>query len=264
MKSIQKKTILNLSLLFVLITLIYISWKYNNKLFFLVNGFYKDVLAYPMIFLTAMADGLFVLMIAAAAYQKKRGYFWSFITAFIISSIIVQLIKNYFVSGRPLSYYPIDQIYYAGEILKAQSFPSGHSAVALVLTRYLAQGTGKKLMVFIYTLGILAALSRVYIGVHFPKDITSGAVLGFLIASMVFYFAERKYKHSNRAEYRYNNLLISLTGLISGVFYLFFNSDLYEPLSYFVNITAVLFCLYFTWKVIFEFFKIYRGDQTPA
>ena len=245
----------------IFLSALYLSWKYNDKLFFVINGFYSTVLAYPMIFMTAMADGLFVLMISAAAYSRKRGYYWVFILAYIISTLIVHAIKNSYPSKRPLAYYPIEQLYYAGEILKFQSFPSGHSAAALVLSSYMAHGRGKYAIMLIYALGISAAVSRVYIGVHFPLDVVAGSMIGFLTTHIVFYYAEKRNRHQSRPEYKYNEILISLTGLTSAVMYLFFNNDMYQPLSYFINIVALFFTLFFITRLTMLFLNVYRNKE---
>jgi hypothetical protein len=106
--------------------------------------------------------------------------------------------------------------------------------------------------------GILCALSRIYIGVHFPYDVVIGGLIGFFITHGVFYYAEKKYKHSTRPEYRYNKLLISLTGFTAAVFYLFFNNDYYAPLSKFINSVALMFSMFFVYNIISSFFEIYK------
>ncbi|MDH4262111.1 MAG: phosphatase PAP2 family protein [Spirochaetia bacterium] len=215
-----------------------------------------------MIFLSAMADGLFVIMISSAVYRQKKGYYWSFMIAYLVSNIIVNIIKSTYSTGRPLAYYSIDEIYYAGEILRFQSFPSGHATAAMVLMRYLIQDAGKKITVLIIILGLLSAASRVYIGVHFPYDVIFGGYLGFFITHGVFIYAAKRYKHSDRPEYKYNNLLISICGLSAGIFYLFFNNDMYAPLSKLINIITLLFSIFFTYTILSEFFKIYQNKST--
>jgi undecaprenyl-diphosphatase len=259
MKKIEKNTVVKVVIFIVTPPILFFIWKNNHKIFFIINGFYSDFFGYPMIFLSAMADGLFVIMISSAAYGKKKGYYWSFMIAYIVSNSLVNLIKTAYSTGRPLAYYSMDEIYYAGEILKFQSFPSGHAAAAMVLSRYLAQNTGRKLTALIYTFGILCAISRVYIGVHFPYDVAFGACLGFIITHGVFWYAEKKYKHSARPEYKYNAWLISLIGLITAIFYLFYNNDLYAPISRLVNACALLFGVFFIYNILREFFILYKN-----
>lgn len=63
------------------------------------------------------------------------------------------------------------------------SFPSGHTQAGTVL--YTSLGIGfkaKKLWILIGIIIFLIALSRVYLGVHFPKDVVASIVLGIGIA----------------------------------------------------------------------------------
>ena len=57
------------------------------------------------------------------------------------------------------------------------SFPSGHAANAFMLAVILGSICGK-MRPFIYSAALLIALSRIYLGVHYPLDVTAGACLG--------------------------------------------------------------------------------------
>lgn len=61
-----------------------------------------------------------------------------------------------------------------------KSFPSNHSTnnfgVAFILTYFF-----RKKWYYYYSAAILVALSRVFVGVHYPFDILGGAILGSLI-----------------------------------------------------------------------------------
>lgn len=62
------------------------------------------------------------------------------------------------------------------------SFPSGHTsaafAVAVVMLRLLPRRYGVPALV----LAVLIALSRLYVGVHYPTDVLAGAVIGSTVA----------------------------------------------------------------------------------
>lgn len=76
------------------------------------------------------------------------------------------------------------------------SFPSGHTtasfsaAVAILLCRK------KVLGIFSLILAIVIAFSRLYLYVHFPSDVISGAVLGTLLAFSAYYITNCIYKKS--------------------------------------------------------------------
>jgi undecaprenyl-diphosphatase len=64
------------------------------------------------------------------------------------------------------------------------SFPSGHAATAFAAAGVVAL-LHPRLRVAALGLAALVALSRVYLGVHYPSDVLAGAVLGLAIAVAV-------------------------------------------------------------------------------
>lgn len=65
----------------------------------------------------------------------------------------------------------------------AQSFPSGHAAVAFAIA-FTWAFMDPKAARWLFPAAVLVALGRVYVGVHYPFDVDAGAVVG-LIAALV-------------------------------------------------------------------------------
>ncbi len=84
--------------------------------------------------------------------------------------------------------------------LSSLSFPSEHTtqAAALYLTVgiMLSQGLTRGWRELAIVLGVMIALavawSRVYLGVHYPTDVTAGLLLGWSWALLVFHWARPK------------------------------------------------------------------------
>lgn len=73
------------------------------------------------------------------------------------------------------------------------SFPSNHAANMFAAARLLALAHPGGALIF-YVIAGAVAYSRVYVGVHFPFDVMTGALLGFLISTIVWKLLHRLLK----------------------------------------------------------------------
>ena len=121
---------------------------------------------------------LAIVLICTKKYRKV-GYatFLSLAMNLILTNGIL---KHIFKRARPFDTYPDLQplIHEPTD----WSFPSGHSsasfAAAFVLYHYLP----KKFSIPALILATLIAVSRLYLGVHYPSDVIGGAAIGYLTA----------------------------------------------------------------------------------
>ena len=73
------------------------------------------------------------------------------------------------------------------------SFPSGHTNTSFAAAFALTRAFGKK-GAFAYIPAALIAVSRVYVGVHYPTDVLAGMIVGTTVALFVYLLLQRYVK----------------------------------------------------------------------
>ena len=84
--------------------------------------------------------------------------------------------------------------------LSSLSFPSEHTTqaaaiyltIAIMLSKGLTRGWREAAIVLAVLIALAVAWSRVYLGVHYPTDVTAGLLLGWSWALLVFHWARPK------------------------------------------------------------------------
>jgi undecaprenyl-diphosphatase len=106
--------------------------------------------------------------------------FWSLV---LTSVIVGQGIKPFIGRARPdvAGLTRSSAAALATSRTAGHSFPSGHAAQAAAGAYALALMWPRR-RGWIYTLGALVALSRVYLGVHYPLDVIGGVAVGWAVA----------------------------------------------------------------------------------
>lgn len=99
----------------------------------------------------------------------------------ISSTVIVQLLKRKIVRIRPFEV--VENLYIKKIQIDQYSFPSGHTAAAFSL----AMSTSfyfPNLAFVLFLLASAVAISRMYLGVHYPSDIVAAIIISILSSTV--------------------------------------------------------------------------------
>lgn len=136
--------------------------------------------------ITILGEETFIIPLLALIYwtvDKKLGEMLAF--TIFTSYLLNNSMKDLFSFNRPIGEEGIRTL--RPETATGKSFPSGHSqsaaATAGALTLHLRK---RGITILSLTLMMLVGLSRLYLGVHYPKDAIAGILLGLLVAGLCF------------------------------------------------------------------------------
>lgn len=129
--------------------------------------------------------GLFWILLTACLllFKKTRRAGLCCALALILDLLVVNIaIKPLVDRIRP--YNVIEDIVVLTRLPSDPSFPSGHSAASFAAAWALFRAQKKPLGIPALVLAGLIALSRLYVGVHYPTDVLCGALIGIIVAEI--------------------------------------------------------------------------------
>ena len=74
------------------------------------------------------------------------------------------------------------------------SFPSGHTRDTAVFMTVLVAFMPKRLRWLMAAFAVFIALTRIYVGAHYPTDVIAGLIIGYLIGKIVLGIVEQTRK----------------------------------------------------------------------
>lgn len=163
-----------------------------------LQGFSTDFLDSTFQFITILGEGVLYVLVIAALYwcvNKNIGFRLAFIQIF--SMFTNGVIKNIFKAPRPIGQEGIFSL--RTETATGHSFPSGHTQGSATFWTALMKIYKKLWLYIVGSIIVLAvAISRLYLGVHWPKDVVGGIIFGVLsvfIADIIIGQALKKQDH---------------------------------------------------------------------
>lgn len=160
----------------------------DENLFSLIFGFSNPFLETFFNIITNFGSSAFWILVIIWFWLKgKKEITLRLLFVFVLDVITVTILKWTFLRPRP-----IPSLQTGIDIDVGPSFPSGHSQMAfsgaVVLSHYY-----EKYSALFYLLSVLTALSRIFLGLHFPLDVLIGAVNGIIIGFGVLLIPKKKF-----------------------------------------------------------------------
>lgn len=103
----------------------------------------------------------------------------------LVSFVLLSLLRSQINAPRPYEVFNVEPV--IPKDTRGNSFPSRHVfSIFVIGTTSLAVTPTPALGTIILVMGVLLAVVRVWSGVHFPRDVIAGALLGIAAGSITF------------------------------------------------------------------------------
>lgn len=142
------------------------------------------------LFITHLGDdGLLWIAIGIALlfFKKTRPIGFTMLISLLFDFLIINVTLKDLIS-RPRPFVVNEAITpLITDVSPYRSFPSGHSGGSFAAMFALYKWVPKKIGIPALGLAALVALSRLYVGVHYPTDIIAGCIVGFMCSVWAYH-----------------------------------------------------------------------------
>lgn len=183
-KIVEYKVLVSLVLVFCSIA-ISLVWKKGQQfdvwvfMAFNMRGGRAKWLDMFMLGSTQLGNGIFAFILALLFYLKiDKLLAYEVVLGTLTLWLIVELLKAMIRRKRPFK--RLDEIRIVGSRARGHSFPSGHTSQAFFMATLLFQHFhfGFFSGLALYALALLVGITRLYLGMHYPRDVLAGSILG--------------------------------------------------------------------------------------
>ena len=154
-----------------------------------------DFLTPIVTFITHLGDAgwfwiLLTVLLMVIPKSRRTGIVMA--VSLVINALVTNVVlKNLFARTRP--YEVVEGLERIVEEQVDFSFPSGHTACSFAAAVVICKLCPKRYGIPAMVLAVLIALSRLYVGVHFPTDVIGGAVFG-TVAALLACWIDKKWQ----------------------------------------------------------------------
>jgi len=132
-----------------------------------------------MLYFTQLGNFIFALLVAIVlSLSGHRLLAYELILGVLTLGLIVQCLKALIHRTRP--YNKLKGMRVVGPRNGGHSFPSGHTSQAFFMVSLLLQyfHVNTFSWLALYAVALFVGLTRIYVGMHYPRDVIAGAMLG--------------------------------------------------------------------------------------
>lgn len=133
-----------------------------------------------MLAFTQLGNFIFAMILTTILYLTgNHTLAYELVLGTMVLGLIVTTMKILIRRTRP--YIKLENIRIVGSRASGQSFPSGHTSQAFFLATLLSHYFGAGMYTgALYMIAALVGLTRIYVGMHYPRDVLGGAMVGIV------------------------------------------------------------------------------------
>jgi undecaprenyl-diphosphatase len=170
-----KSPLILVAALIILIVIFIPVFIFDNSLFLWMNGLHSPFTDPVWLALTTLGDGLLLGIILGAFILVNPRVTVMGLLVMILSSVVVHVVKAAYPSLRPAEL--LQSVHVVGPLLRSGSFPSGHAAASMSAGLAIAHlCSSRATSAVVMAIALLIALSRIFVGAHFPADALGGMI----------------------------------------------------------------------------------------